>query len=91
MKLANSTPRSVEETEAHVSLSRAIPKGRGAVQDNVEPMPGRKPVGFEPCLRDLVSVMRADGLVGLQGSFSNKKSELAQAFSTVRRSEIRDD
>jgi len=69
----------------------AIPKGRSAVQDNVEPMPGRKPVGFEPGLRDLVSVIRADGLVGRQESFGSKKLELAQAFSTVRRSEIRDD
>jgi len=47
---------SVEETEAHVSLWRAIREGRLAtVNDNVERILGRKPIGFEQWLKDNVA------------------------------------
>ena len=44
---------SAGETEAHVSLWRAIREGRlAAVNDNVERILGRKPIGFEEWLKE---------------------------------------
>ena len=44
---------SAEETEAHVSLWRAIREGRlAAVNDNVERIVGRKPIGFAEWLKE---------------------------------------
>ena len=51
--------RSREETEAHVSLWRAIREGRLAtVNDNVERILGRKPMGLDQWLRDNVAAFQ---------------------------------
>src|SRR5215469_7793501 len=51
--------RSAEETEAHVCLWSAIREGRLAtVNDNVERILGRKPIGFEQWLRDNVTAFQ---------------------------------
>ena len=48
-----------EETEAHVSLWRAIREGRLAtVNDNVERILGRKPIGFEQWLKENVAAFQ---------------------------------